>query len=235
MPRKSPSFVSLSFLSPSLYPISFSSLFPFFFSFSPPSTEFPLSWFVPILFPFSHFLIFLPFLFSFIFSFLSFFFSFLLYLYLILIHPPNLSTSGGNFPPLSSMPLVILIFFLTFLIFLYFPFFLYPIFDTWLIVSHSYKCTTWHIPCVTPLGCMWNPHDHAMCHLTPGTSKNVKFRLSRNPMKFNGVTRFRETNSTVKSVLSPEIYKIFGFQPKLPFYIFFKKIEFFPGFTFSPP
>ena len=92
--------------------VCFPSLFLFFFSFSPPSIEFPPSWFVLILFPFSHFLIFLPFLFSFIFFLLSF--------YLILIHPPNFSISGGNFPPLSSMPLVIIIFFLNFLIFLSF-------------------------------------------------------------------------------------------------------------------
>ena len=33
----------------------------------------------------------------------------------------------------------------------------------------------------------------------------VKIRLSRNSMKFDWVTRFRETNSTVKSVSSSEI------------------------------
>ena len=47
--------------------------------------------------------------------------------------------------------------------------------------------------------------DHAMCHPTHDASKNVKFRLSWNPMKFDGVTRFRETNLTVKYVLSSEI------------------------------
>ena len=62
-----------------------------------------------------------------------------------------------------------------------------------------------------------------MCHPTPGASKNVKFRLSRNLTKFDGVTRFRETNSTVKSFSSSEIYKIFGFQPKLTFYHFSEK------------
>ena len=35
-------------------------------------------------------------------------------------------------------------------------------------------------------------------------SKNVKFRLSRNLMKFDMVTRFRETIPTVKSVSSSE-------------------------------
>ena len=47
---------------------------------------------------------------------------------------------------------------------------------------------------------MWNPHGHAMCHSTAGVSKNVKFRLSRNPTKFDGATRFCETKSTMKSV-----------------------------------
>ena len=74
---------------------------------------------------------------------------------------------------------------------------------------------------------MWHPHDHAMCHLTPVALKYVKFQLSRNPIKFDGVTRFRETNSTVKSVSSSEIKKIFGFQSKLPFYnLFQKKLNF---------
>ena len=75
------------------------SLYPFFFYFSPSSTKFPLlvcSYPISI-FSFSHFSpisIFLHFLFYFIF--------FLLSLYLILIHPPNLSTSGEtspHFPP----------------------------------------------------------------------------------------------------------------------------------------
>ena len=61
--------------------------------------------------------------------------------------------------------------------------------DTWLNVSHSYKCTTCHV----------------MCHPTPDTSKNMKFRLSRNLTKFDVLTKFRETNSTVKFVSSSEI------------------------------
>ena len=73
---------------------------------------------------------------------------------------------------------------------------------------------------------MWHPHDHAMCHLTSRASKNVKFRLSRNSTKFDGVTRFCETNSTVKSVSSSEIYKISDFQSKLPFYHFSEKLNF---------
>ena len=39
----------------------------------------------------------------------------------------------------------------------------------------------------------------------PIASNFVKIRLSQNLMKFDWVTKFRETNSTVKSVLSSEI------------------------------
>ena len=42
-------------------------------------------------------------------------------------------------------------------------------------------------------------------HLIPIASNLLKIRLSHNSMKFDWVTRFRETNSTVKSVLSSEI------------------------------
>ena len=52
---------------------------------------------------------------------------------------------------------------------------------------------------------MWHPHDHVMCHPTPDALKKVKFQLSRNLTKFDGVTRFREMNSTVKSVSLSEI------------------------------
>ena len=64
---------------------------------------------------------------------------------------------------------------------------------------------------------MWHPHGHARCHPTPDASKNVKFLLSRNPAKFDEITRFRQKNLKVKSVLSCEISKISGFEPKLPF------------------
>ena len=77
-------------------------------------------------------------------------------------------------------------------------------------MSHSHKCTTCHV----------------MCHPIPDASKNVKFWLSRNPTKFDRVTRFRETNSKVKSVSSSEILKISGFQLKLPFYHFSEKLNF---------
>ena len=42
-------------------------------------------------------------------------------------------------------------------------------------------------------------------HLMPIASNFVKIRLSQNSMKFDWVTRFHETNSTVKSVSSSEI------------------------------
>ena len=47
-----------------------------------------------------------------------------------------------------------------------------------------------------------------MCQVsrTPlGALKNVKFRLSRNPTKFDVVARFREMIPTVKSVSLSEI------------------------------
>ena len=56
----------------------------------------------------------------------------------------------------------------------------------------------------------------AKCQLvTLGASKNVKFRLSWNSMKFDGVTRFRETIPTVKSVSSSEIYENSGFSTEI--------------------
>ena len=47
-----------------------------------------------------------------------------------------------------------------------------------------------------------------MCQVplvTLGVSKNMKFRLFRNSMKFDGVTRFLKTIPTVKSVSLSEI------------------------------
>ena len=55
----------------------------------------------------------------------------------------------------------------------------------------------------------------------------VKIRLSQNSTKFDWVTRFREMNSTVKSVSSSEIYKNFRFfYGKLPFCLFSEKLNF---------
>ena len=61
----------------------------------------------------------------------------------------------------------------------------------------------------------------------PITSNFVKIRLSQNSTKFDWVSRFRETNSTVKSVLSSEIKKNFRFFcGKLPFCSFSEKLNF---------
>ena len=88
-------------------------------------------------FPFFHFFLYL---FFFLFSFL----------FLIWIASTEWSKSGGNFPLLSSIATCHHHHFsLNFLIF--FP--LFPSFDKWLNVSHSHKCTTWLMPCVTTLGC----------------------------------------------------------------------------------
>ena len=76
---------------------------------------------------------------------------------------------------------------------------------TWLIVSHSFKWTTWLLPSVTLLRCHVASPNHTICHPTPHALKNVKFRLLRNPTKFDVVTRFRETISTEKSVSLSEI------------------------------
>ena len=57
-------------------------------------------------------------------------------------------------------------------------------------VSHAMRHPIHHM-CPSPkVPCgilMWH---HSMCHSIPGASKNVKFRLSRNPTKFDWVTRF---------------------------------------------
>ena len=81
------------------------------------------------------------------------------------------------------------LFFLFSFIFLVLSFPLFSPLHTKLNVSHSHKCTT----------------CHDMCHPTPDASKNVKFRLSQNPTKFDGLTRFYEINSMVKSISSTEI------------------------------
>ena len=120
-PGKSPFSFSLSLslslsvfrLSLSYFVFLFLPLFPFLSFLIPPNSH-VLHVCSSLIFP-SHF----PFLFSshsllFLFLFL---FSFLLSFYLILIHPPNLSKSVGNFSPLSSMPHVITLFFFLILFF----------------------------------------------------------------------------------------------------------------------
>ena len=89
-----------------------------------------------------------------------------------------------------------------------FPYFFISFYDItimWLIVSHTFKCTTWIFQVSLSWGAMWHPLDLAMCHPTPHTSKNVKSRLPWNPMKFDVIAKFRETISTKKSVSSSKI------------------------------
>ena len=71
-------------------------------------------------------------------------------------------------------------------------------------ISNHATCVTWvhvvgdffHTACLS---------QAVIRHPTPGDSKNVKFRLSRNSMKFDVVARFREMIPTVKSIWSSEI------------------------------
>ena len=147
--RKNSPFSSSSFLpllscflsfSPVCFP-SFSIFFSFLFSLSYPPN---ILSFVCSHLIFSFFFYFYHFLFY-------FFFFIFYFLFLIWIASTEWAKSGGNFPPLSSIATCRHRHFsLNFLIFL---FSLFPSFDTWLNVSHSHKCTTWLMPCVTPLGC----------------------------------------------------------------------------------
>ena len=77
---------------------------------------------------------------------------------------------------------------------------------------------------------IWHPHNHAMCHPTPNASKNVKFRLSRNLTKFDELTKFRETNSTVEVRFVIRDLKNFRFSIKIIVLPFLRKTKFFLGF-----
>ena len=82
-------------------------------------------------------------------------------------------------------------------------------------MCYTNTCSRWHsphhlalMPCVILPWChVATPGHghHPMCHPTPGASKNVKFRPSRNSTKFDWITRFREKNSMVKFASSSEI------------------------------
>ena len=61
--------------------------------------------------------------------------------------------------------------------------------------------------------------------------KNVKFRLSRNSMKFDVIARFRETFPTTKPILSSEIKKFISDFDRNYHFTIFQKIRIFPGFT----
>ena len=165
---KIPFFSLYFFLSLSLS-LSVFSLTPslFVFIFAPPVSlpflsypiEFPLSSCLFLSYFFISFSFPLFFSFSLLFLFL-FFFSFLLSFYLILIHPPNLSKSKGNFSPLSSMPHVISMFF--FLIFIFiFPFITSC--NTWLNVSHLFQVHHMDLAMCHSLGVPYGIHMIMPC------------------------------------------------------------------------
>ena len=82
------------------------------------------------------------------------------------------------------------------------------------------------LPSVTLLECHVTSPNIAMCHPTPHVSKNVKFRLPQNPMKFDVVAKFRETISTEVSVRHLKSRNISVFQLKLLFYLLSKIMDF---------
>ena len=76
-------------------------------------------------------------------------------------------------------------------------------------------------------------------HQAPDAPKIMKIRLSRNLTKFVLVTRFCETNPTVRFVSLPEIYKNFSFVTctlaAIYCFTIFQKNSIFPGFNILPP
>ena len=76
----------------------------------------------------------------------------------------------------------------------------------------------------------WHTVCHSKCTKCPAQRsfprKTCKFRLSRNSTKIDVIARFRETIQAMKSISSSEIYKNFGFLPKLRFYHFSRKLDF---------
>ena len=99
---------------------------------------------------------------------------------------------NGLLPLFFTFLIPFLFFYLFIFLFIFFFFFLvlsFPLFpplDTWLNLSHSHKCTT----------------CHATCH--PDTRCLKKCEILT-VLESDGVTRFSETNSTVKFVLSSKI------------------------------
>ena len=178
------------------------------FSFPPPvslpsfpyPTQFPLSTCLFL----SHFSISFsfPLFFSFsLFFFFLFFFSFLFSFYLILIHPPNLSKSGETSSPLSSMPHVITMFFFLIFFILFFPFIISC--NTWLNVSHLFQVYHMALAMRHSLEVPYGIHMIMPCVTRHPVS--LEKRKISTVSKSDGVTRFRETNSTVESVSSSEI------------------------------
>ena len=191
MPRKSPFLflflISLSLSDSPLSPLfALPSLFPFlFFFFLSLSTYTSFSCL-------SH-----PHIFSFLSIFSSLPFSLISHL---IASPTRMDQVGETSPHFPSWPLVITMFFFLIFFIFFFPFITSC--NTWLNMSHLFQV---HHMDLALCHSLWEPHGIHMCHPTPDASKNVKFRLSRNPMKFDGITRFCETNSMVESVLSSKI------------------------------
>ena len=208
MPRKSlflllsPLSLSLSLSDSSLSPFYFSPSFLFFsflsFLIHPhflllfvPSS----SLFISFHFLFSHFLFFLSFFFLFLFFFI---FSFLL----LLASPTRMDQVGETSPHFPPWPLVITMFFFLIFFIFFFPFI--TLCNTWLNVSHLFQVHHMTLAMCRSLGVPYGIHMIMSC-VTRDASKNMKFCLSQNLTKFNRVTRFRGTNSMVKSVSSSEI------------------------------
>ena len=68
-------------------------------------------------------------------------------------------------------------------------------------------------------------------HSTPGASKNVKFRMSRNSTKFDVVAKFREVIPTVKSVFIIRDLEKFRVFTEMTIFAIFQKIGIFSGLT----
>ena len=114
---------------------------------------------------------------------------------------------------------------------------------TWTYELSVICYTTW-LSCHVIIfkGAMWNPHGqfmwhHSIYHPTPSALKNMKFRLFRNPTKFDWVTRFHETIPIVTTFSSFEIYKNYSFSTSITVknynFIFIQKNCIFPEF-YSP-
>ena len=182
--------------------------------------------FLFVLFPHFAFLFFFSFLISPYFPFSPHF----LFSLLVIFSPfwrNNHPVNGRKFPPLLPQAKCMALLFPYF-----FSYFFMTSSPTWLNMSHEFLSYTWpncepllFMPSVTLLWCQVSPFLRchvaspylAMCHPTPHVSKNVKSRPLQNSTKFDVAAKFHETISTEKSVSSSEIYKNFGFLPKLQF------------------
>ena len=192
---KSPFFFSSLSLSLSLSPFI---LFLFFFSFLPffsfliHRTSFSTCLFISHFsfhFPFSLFL-------SFSHLFICFF-----YFLLLLASPTHMDQVGETSPHFPPRQLVITMFFV--LIF-FFPFITSC--NTWPNLSHLFQVHHMDLSMCHSLGVPCDIHMIMPCVTRhPVPRKNIKFQLSRNPTKFNWVIRFRDRNSTAKSVSSSKI------------------------------